>query len=148
MKYTCKIEINLPREKVVDLFDKTENLSKWQKGLQSFEHLSREPGKTGAKSKMVFDMGNRKMELIETIIHNNLPIEFHSTYDGKGVCNLQKNYFEVVSDSVTKWRSESEFTFKGILKIVLPFMKGMFKKRSMTYLENFKRFAETGKSVN
>ena len=55
---------------------------------------------------------------------------------------------EPVNANSTRWKSESEFKFKGILKLVFPFMKGMFKKQSMTYLKNFKTFAETGKSVN
>ena len=148
MKYTIEVDIDLPREKVVALFDNTENLYKWQKGLVSFKHLSGEPGKVGAKSEMTFDMGNRKMVLTETITYRNLPEEFHGTYDANGVHNIQKNYFEIVDPNTTKWRSESIFKFKGIQALIFPFMKGMFKKQSRTYLENFKKFAETGESVN
>ena len=97
---------------------------------------------------MIFDMGNRKMEMIQTIIHKNLPAAVHSTYEANGVYNIQRNYFEEIDSSRTRWKSKNEFKFKGILKLVFPFMKGMFKKQSMTYLENFKVFAETGKSVN
>ena len=42
MKYTCKLVINLPRERVVELFDDPDNLPRWMEGLQSFEHLSGE----------------------------------------------------------------------------------------------------------
>ena len=49
--YTVAIEIDLPRDRVIELFDNPDNLFKWQTGLQSFDHLSGEPGQPGAKSK-------------------------------------------------------------------------------------------------
>ena len=67
--YTTTITIDLPRDKVVALFDDPGNLPKWQRGLQSFEPLSGQPGQVGAKSKLVFQMGKRRMEMIETITH-------------------------------------------------------------------------------
>jgi len=42
MKCTVQIDIDLPREQVIQLFDDPDNLAKWQKGLLSFEHLSGE----------------------------------------------------------------------------------------------------------
>ena len=45
MKYTREIVIELPRDRVIELFDDADNLSKWQEGLQSFEHVSGEPGR-------------------------------------------------------------------------------------------------------
>ena len=42
--FTVEIDIDLPREKVLEQFDSTENLFKWQNGLQSFDHVSGEPG--------------------------------------------------------------------------------------------------------
>lgn len=148
MKYSVEVDINLAREEVIKLFDSTENLYKWQKGLVSFDPISGEPGKVGAKSKMVFEMGKKDMVLTETITHRNLPHEFHSTYDANGVHNIQENYFEVIDGSTTRWRSECEFQFKGFRAFLFPLMKGMFKKQSRSYLEDFKAFAETGKSVN
>ncbi|MFQ5507583.1 MAG: SRPBCC family protein [Planctomycetota bacterium] len=51
--YTVEVDIDLPRERVIELFDNADNLYKWQPGLQSFEHLSGEPGQPGASSRMV-----------------------------------------------------------------------------------------------
>ena len=67
MKYNVEITINLPRTKVIELFDSTENLYKWQPGLMSFDHLSGTPGEVGAKSKLLYKMGCREIEMIETI---------------------------------------------------------------------------------
>ena len=66
MKYSNEIVIDLPREKVIELFDNVENLEKWQPGFLGFEHISGESGKEGSKSKMMYQMGKRKVEMIET----------------------------------------------------------------------------------
>jgi len=39
MKYTLEIIINLPRKSVLELFENTENLYKWQTGLINFDHI-------------------------------------------------------------------------------------------------------------
>ena len=76
MKYTCEIDLALPIKKVIELFDNPENMSKWQPGLVSFEHLSGEPGQPGAKSKLLYDMNGRKIEMIGTIDVRNLPTDY------------------------------------------------------------------------
>ena len=95
MKYTVSIDINKPLGEVVELFDNPENLKHWMKGLQSFEHLSGTPGQPGAKSKLVFQTGSRRLEMIETVTSRNLPKEFSGTYEAGGVFNIVSNYFEL-----------------------------------------------------
>lgn len=142
MKYTNEIEINKPIDTVIALFDNPDNLKKWMEGLQSFEHLSGTPGEPGAKSLLKFKMGNREMEMIETVTKRNLPDEFTGTYEAKGVMNIVKNSFVKISDSKTKYITEHEFQFKGLMKIIAFLMPGIFKKQSMKYLTAFKNFAE------
>ena len=143
MKFKCEIDINLPREKVIELFDDPDNLSKWQPGLISFSHISGTPGQVGAKSKLVYKMGKREIEMMETITKRNLPDEFDGTYEAKGVFNKVSNRFVQISDSKTKWISENEFNFNGFMSLLALFMPGAFKKQSMKYLERFKEFAES-----
>ena len=142
MKYSNEIEINLPIEKVVALFDNPNNMSIWMEGLQSFEHLSGTPGQSGARSKLIFNNGNRTMEMTETIITRNLPDEFTGSYETKGVYNIVSNKFIPLGPYQTKYISEQEFEFSGIMKLIAFLMPGAFKKQSMKYLENFKKFAE------
>jgi len=111
-------------------------------GLQSFEHLSGTPGQPGAKSKLKFKMGKREIEMIETITVRNLPEEFSGTYEAKGVFNIVKNKFIPVGENKTKHIAESEFQFRGMMKIMGILMPGAFKKQSMKYLNDFKIFAE------
>ena len=142
MKYTVDIEINLPRERVLELFENADNMSKWMDGLQSFEHLSGEPGQVGAKSKLVFKMGKRDIEMIETVTVRNLPDEFSGTYDANGVHNIVKNFFVQLPNGNTKYLTEQEFQFKGFMKIIGFLFPNTFKKQSLKYLVDFKRYAE------
>ena len=145
MKYSNEVTIGLPLKKVIELFDSEENLFKWQPELLSMEHLSGEKGKVGAKSKMVYKMGKREVEMIETITVNELPKEFSATYEAKGVWNEMKNYFEFIDADTTRWRSDSHFRFSGFMKLMGLFMPGAFKKQSQKSLELFKAFAEANK---
>ena len=142
MKYTVEIDIDLPRSRVIELFDSTENMKKWQEGLVSAEHLSGTPGEVGAKMKLKYKMGKREVEMIETITKRNLPDEFAGTYDAKGVHNIVDNTFIEISDSKTKWVAYQEFQMKGMMKIIAFIMPGAFKKQSMKYMKDFKAFAE------
>ncbi|WP_424962203.1 SRPBCC family protein [Ekhidna sp.] len=142
MKYTCEVVIDKPRDEVIKVFDNPDNMKYWQKGFESFEHVSGEPGKSGAESIIKYDFGNRKMELIETITFRQLPDEFHGNYTTKGVVNIQKNYFKE-EDGKTRWISEAEFKFSGFMKIMAFFMgKKPFMKQTQAFMEDFKAFAE------
>ena len=142
MKYSNKVEINLPRQKVIELFDNTDNMPKWQPGFISFEPISGTPGQPGAKSKLKYKMGKREVEMIETIIARNLPDEFHAKFEAKNVYNIQKNYFTEPTPGKTKWVSESEFKLSGMMKLFAWLMPGAFKKQTQKYLDLFKKFAE------
>ena len=87
-------------------------------------------------------MGKREIEMIETITFRQLPDEFHGNYVANGVTNIQKNYF-TEENGKTRWISESEFKFKGFMKLMAFFMgKGPFKKQSLAYMKDFKSFTE------
>ncbi len=142
MKFENEVLINLPRARVVALFDDPANLPKWQKGLQSFEAISGVPGQPGAKSKLVFDMNGRRLEMTETVITRRLPDEFSATYEAQGVYNIGKNFFYEAGPNQTRYVSEQEFKLSGFMKLIGPFMGGAFRKQSMAYLQDFKAFAE------
>lgn len=149
MKYVTEITLDLPRKEVIKKLDNADNLKHWQRGLVSVEHLEGIPGAIGAKMKLKYKLGKRKMELVETITKNNFPYEFHANYDAKGVHNIQENYFEELPDGKTKWRSETEFQFSSFMMKLMGFLvPGTFKKQSKKYLMDFKAFAENGTSVS
>lgn len=142
MNYTCEIIINKPVNELVELFDNPHNLVKWMKGLQKFESLSGTPGQPGARSRLTFQFGKRKMEMIETVEVRNLPFEFTGTYETGKVKSRVKNSFVPISETQTKYSSENTFELRGFMKVMALLMPGAFKKQSMNYLLAFKNFAE------
>ena len=143
MKFRLEIDINLPRNKVVSLFDNVDNLKHWQPELVSFSHLRGTPGQIGAQSALRYNMGGKECELIETITARNLPDEFSGTYEMKGVWNKIENRFVVVNDQQTRWIADNEFRCGGFMKVLGWLMPGMFKKQSFKYMQQFKAFAES-----
>ena len=147
MKYTTEIVVDVPREEFIKKMDDPDNMKHWQQGLIGYEQLSASPGQEGSRMSLSYEMGKRKMDLVETIIKKDLPEEIHMTYETKGVHNIQKNYFKE-EDEKTRWVSESEFQFSGFgMKLMGFLMPGAFKKQSLKYMQDFKAFAENGTSV-
>lgn len=149
MNYTTKIIIEVPLETLAKKMDNADNMKHWQRGLTSYEHISGIPGKFGAKMKLNFTIGKRKLELMETIIKSNFPHEFHANYSTKSVDNHAENYFESTPEGHTKWTIHNEFIPLGLgMNLLMVFMKGAFKKQTLQYLKDFKNFAEKGTSVS
>ena len=143
MKYTNEIVINLPRDRVVELFDNSDNFKEWQPGLQSYKHISGDPGRPGARSQLIYDDGGRRIEMIKTITHRNLPDEFAAIYETKGVKNWISNKFLEEGADKTLMVTGNEFKFSGMMRIMSFFMRGSFPKQTQSFLENFKNFAES-----
>ena len=149
MRYTTEIIIKKPIGEVIKKMNSTENMKHWQESLVSTEHISGIPGELGAKMKLNYSFGKRKMEILETIIKQKFPGEFHATYTTKGIRNIQQNYFESTEDGFTKWISKHNYqptTFA--MSAMLFFMPRAFKKQTKTYMTNFKNFVENGISVS
>ena len=137
MIFTCTVTINLPREKVIELFDNPENLKEWQDGFYSFQPLEGKAGEKGSTALMTYFMGknNRKMVLKETILENNLPDELIGHYDHEHVSNTMKNTFTDLGNQ-TRYDAEVHYLeFKGfIIKIVAFLLPGMFKKQVQKWM--------------
>ncbi len=146
--YTVEIEIELPRDRVIDLFDNPDNLFKWQTGLQSFEHLSGEPGHEGATSKLVYLSGKHRIELIETITKRNLPDEFNGTYAWNGGRNTLINRFIELGAERTKWESTCEYEFSNLMMKLMGWLfPGKFREQNLMFMRDFKAFAEEDRDV-
>ena len=147
--YTVEIEIALPWDKVIELFDDPDNLVKWQTGLQSFELISGEPGQAGARSKLVFLNGKHRFVLTETITERNLPEELNGIYEWNGGNNSLRNRFIDLGPNLTKSESTCDYDFSSlVLKMMGVFCPGKFRQQNMPFLRDFKAFAEEGRTVN
>jgi len=143
MKYTFETEINAPLEKVAELAGNPDHRKKWMQGLESDEHMSGTPGVPGAKSRLVFRTGNVRIAMIGTVTSRNLPYALSETFEASNVLTLVKNRFVALSPQKTKYVSEQEFRFKGLLNRVVGFLlQAEFKKQTREHMEGFRRFAE------
>lgn len=148
MKYRNSITIAKPLEVVIRKLDSVNNMKHWQEGLIRSEHISGTPRQFGAKMKLVYNFGNTKIELKETITKCNLPHELHASYNTKGMYNIQQNYFRTTSNGETEWVAEYEYLptnfFMQLMTLSMP---RIFKKESYRYMKNFKNFVEHNISV-
>ena len=142
MKFRTTHHIDLPRERMIQLFDNPATMKEWQPTLISFEPISGTPGQVGAKSRLKYKMGHREVEMVETITKRDLPREFSGTYEAKGVWNTVRNTFEEDGPSRTIWHSDCEFRFGGFMKVMGFLMPGAFRKESRKMQERFKAWAE------
>lgn len=142
MKYTSEIIINRPIEKILPLFDNPDNMFKWMEGLKKITPLTKQQGHVGSRMEMYFELGKRKLHIIETILEKNLPQSMCCKYTSFGMENLVHIHFEPIHDNQTKYWTENTFKFKGIFFLMKYFFSNMFKKQSYKYLTDFKSFAE------
>jgi hypothetical protein len=143
MKYSVKLKIDKPISEVVALFEDRKNDRLWMEGFVEKIPIKGEEGELGAKCKVVFEMGKRKMEMIEEITEKNLPESYVTTYTTPSVFNIVKNKFITIDGNTTLYQTNQEFQFKTfVMKIMGALMPGAFKKQSMKYLKAFKAFAE------
>lgn len=148
MKYTSEVVVDMPLMEFIKKFDSMENMKHWQRGLVSIEHISGEPGMVGAKMKLNYKIGKKKIAIIETVTYRNIPSEFHGTYSAEGVDNFQENRFEETANGNTKWISKSEYLpLNFMMRTMLWLMPKAFKHQSRQYMTDFKNFAEKGISV-
>jgi len=140
LNFHLETEIERPIDAVIQLFANRDHLQKWQPGLVSSEFMESKPN---LKYRLTFQLGRRKMKMMETITRNELPQHFDGYYEMKGMRNEVHNSFTSAGLNRTRWSADVEYRFKGIMSLVAPFMKENFRKQSMILMKNFKGFAES-----
>ena len=144
MQFVCFVDIDLSVEKVVELYDNTENLKEWQDGFLRIQQISGLPGQPVAKARLFFKQGKNELELVETIIVKDLPTEMIAEYIHKHMTNLKTDRFISLGENKTRWESEINYTqFNGFMPKLTAFLfPGMFKKPVQKWMDQFKTFAE------
>ena len=140
MKFTCTIDINAPRDKVVSVFLDPEKQKHFQDGFIRKELLSGEINQVGTKSKLHY----KRLELIETIQVNNLPDTFQGLYEHKHTTNTMHVTFTSVNAETTRYISEINYTkLNGFLiKAIMKLFPSMFKKQVEKWMIQFKNYVE------
>jgi hypothetical protein len=139
------IEINLPINKVVELFMDKGNFKEWKKDFISYQHINGIPGEVGAITKLVTKRGI----MFETIISKDLPAEIIETYEHKRgektiMAHKASNRFTPLLENKTFFEVETELTqvVGFFLKLIMILMAAAGKKYSQDQLNQFKIFAE------
>jgi len=144
MKYKGSIEIAKSREEVVKYFADPKYLGEYQDGFIKKNLISGEIGKDGAVSEMFYKYGNRDMELTETIIANQLPESFESSYHHKHMDNFMRCKFIALSDNQTRYEYEFEYTRINWLmpKLMAILFPSIYRKQGEKWMKQFKEFVE------
>lgn len=142
MKISAEMILDRPREQVWEAFDNPDNMIRWQPTLESFEHVSGEPGQPGAVSRLVYQEGGRTIEMTERLTERREPEYLAGEYETEGTINTIENHFQRLKDGRTRWVMNSEFNFSGLFKLLAPFMKGQMRKRTLNDMERFKAMVE------
>jgi len=141
MKYKVEVIINIPRYKMLELFQDMEFMKEWQEGFESLTHLEGTPGEVGAISLLKYNSKGKTSEIKETVLQKDLPNTFNFLYEANGVENIANNTFVDLGDK-TKWVGEHEFNFSGFMKIMSKLLKGAFIKQTTKDMNSFKTHAE------
>ncbi len=142
MKYTSEIIIDLPIEKVVSVFNNQDYMFEWMEGLKKVTPLTRIQGEIGSRMEMYFEIGKRKMHIIETILDKKLPQHMICKYNSFGMESTVSIHFEAIETVKTKYSTISNYKFKGLFKLMSIFSSKVFKNQSYKYLADFKEFVE------
>jgi hypothetical protein len=147
MKYTAELTIDLPRKKVVRLFDNTENTFLWQPGLRSLKLIQGSDRKEGARYLIVYEGRKEDLAVEETVVKRNLPDEFITVHRSRGVKNTIHHLFVENTPQQTMWRMVNQFRFSGMMRLMAPWMKQAFAGNTLLHMERFKRFAESTRTT-
>lgn len=143
MHYKRNIIINKPIDVVLPLIEDPDKMKEWQPGLESYEHISGDPGKVGAKMKLIYNQGKKKMEMVETILVEDGDY-FEAQYETNGVTNIMKAKFTAVDSNSTRWETDNTFTFHSFFMKIIGFLfKGAFPKQTEKIMQQFKEYAES-----
>jgi uncharacterized membrane protein len=98
---TAAIEVNLPVDKVFDLFLDKEKFPAWKIGFVKYEVLSGTPGMVGCVTKLIY----KKFVMIETVLQNNKPHQYTTQYD-----HMQKDSVMLVHKAINKFTPVGDST--------------------------------------
>lgn len=143
MKFILELPLHRSRAEVWRAFDNPENTKIWQTTLVKFETVSGVQGQVGAVTKLTYAEGKGEFVLMERVTYRAEPERFDIIYENKFADNSVKNTFIDISENETLWKMEVKYKFKTLLmKIVGPFAKKNFVKRSERDMERFREFVE------
>ncbi|MEL7114256.1 MAG: SRPBCC family protein [Pseudomonadota bacterium] len=144
MNYQLQLDINRPRAEVLALFLDPARLPDWQPDLVDVTPLSDgDPRDVGATARQIHQMGQRKIEITETITRRDDPETYAAVYEGAGMRSEVENQFTELETGGTRWVVSTDLTCQNLLMRAMTWvMPGMFKRQTRDFMFRFRDFAE------
>ncbi len=146
MKTKFDVIIDADRETVWAAFNDTNNIVRWQPTLKSCTHKSGTPGEVGAISELIYDENGRNVVLLVTITEKRPAAFMAGIYESEWGKSLVVNYFETVGEKQTRWVGHAHHAFRGIRKLLSPFMRKKICDRTDSDMQRFKLLVESQKA--
>lgn len=143
MKIRFELIIDADRDTVWDAFHNADNISRWQPTLKSFTHKSGAPGEIGAVSELIYAESDGDMIMTETITEIRRPDFIASIYEAKWSKSIVVNHFETLGNNQTLWVNHARHEFRGLMKLMAPFIRKSICKRSENDMQRFKLLVES-----
>lgn len=141
--FTNETVIDLPREKAVVIFKKSENLHLWQLNIVSYKLLSDPLKDAHDIAEITYSFGGRNLTYLMTTLKDDLPDLQVSTYEIEGMRKIVEVKFELVSKTQCKLVSQSTYTSTDQKFIDDPEYVTASLANHMTEMHNnFKKLAE------
>lgn len=145
MKFLCTIDVALPRNLLLALWQDPRKFKDWQGDFVHAELLSGSPGQVGARTKKIYLQRDRKQyTLIETILAQDLPGELVAHYEAEMMSNTMTHRFLQLGAHLTRWEVEIRYhRFQDLgLRLLAILYPGMFRSQVQRWQLEFREFAE------
>lgn len=141
MKHVVRIEIDVPVDKVAEVFTDPRNATKWMDDVE-YEPVDGAPGAPGSHYRLVSKTDDN-LTFRASVVARDLPKESRLILDSPAVVVLVKTTFAALPGQRTELVSEETFQFKGIFRKAFSLLaRGAIGKAHRGHMESFKRFAE------
>ena len=148
LEYVKEIEVNANIEDVNAMFEDIYNMKKYMPETEDILLISGKKNREGSKYRIMISSGKESVEILGTLINNNLPHKLTMCYEMPGVINTMEQKHAEIKDDKTLIISKQKFQFSGLMKIISFFEpEGFnieaFQEQTNIYLRSFKNLVES-----
>lgn len=140
--YETQIKIDRPVKEVYAAMNSYEKAPQWITGLKKVEALSGTPGQAGSKSKYIFEERGKEVIFYEKILEVQ-PESYFTYHLTSDAVNVEAKTVLKPSDNGTVVQMHNKVSGNGLMmKLAMPLMKGVMKKRQEQDLQQLKAMIE------
>lgn len=142
--YETSVTIRKPLKETYDIIADYEKAPQWITGLKAVEPLEGTPGEAGSKANYIFEERGREIVFHEEVTAVEPYRSFRQRMEGGGVATEGEVHFQEQQGKTRILMKNKVWGRSWFMKLFLPLMKGMMRRRQMNDLENLKRLVEEG----